>query len=90
MKIFVALASFFLMLNPNGAFAAQNWESWLNGVKAEARQKGISEGIISQALNGIKPIPQRAHFTKRTRNRTKQSITKIRRSTTIYRRTVGR
>ena len=39
------------------AYAAQDWNTWLNGVKADARQKGISETIIAQSLNGIKPIP---------------------------------
>ena len=40
------------------AYAAQDWNTWLNGVKADARQKGISETIIAQSLNGIKPIPR--------------------------------
>jgi len=48
----------FITLISAPAFAAQDWNTWLNGVKIEARQKGISESIISQALNGIEPIPR--------------------------------
>lgn len=38
--------------------AAQDWNTWLNGVKAEARKKGISESIIEESLNSIQPIPR--------------------------------
>ncbi len=54
--IFTLLLLVFL-ISPE-AKASQNWDSWLNGVKAEARQKGVSENIINQALSGIKPIPR--------------------------------
>lgn len=40
------------------AYAAEDWSTWLNGVKAEARQNGVSEDILNQALGGIKPIPR--------------------------------
>lgn len=45
-----------MLLTGFPAKASEDWNIWLNGVKAEARQKGISENIISQSLNGIKPI----------------------------------
>lgn len=47
-----------LLIAPMSAYAAQDWDTWLNGVKAEARQNGISENILNQALGGIKPIPR--------------------------------
>jgi membrane-bound lytic murein transglycosylase B len=38
--------------------AAVPFDQWLEGVKAEARGKGISESIIQSALSGIQPIPK--------------------------------
>ena len=52
-------------LTVNQANAAQDWNTWLNGVKAEARQKGISEQIISQSLSGIQPIPRVIELDRR-------------------------
>ena len=46
------------LLNAQTVFAAEDWNTWLNGVKAEARQNGISENIINQALANIKPVPR--------------------------------
>lgn len=43
---------------PTMARAAGDWDIWLDGVKTEAHQKGISQNIIDQALSGIKPIPR--------------------------------
>ena len=47
-----------LFVSISSTQAAQDFGTWLNGVKAEARSKGISESIISQSLNGIQPIPR--------------------------------
>ncbi len=47
----------FLCIFPADLFASQSWDSWLGGVKSEARQKGISDNVIA-ALNGIQPIPR--------------------------------
>ncbi len=38
------------------ALAAQPFPQWLEGVKTQARKKGISEHILSETLNGISPI----------------------------------
>ncbi|MFK7840347.1 MAG: lytic transglycosylase domain-containing protein [Bdellovibrionales bacterium] len=55
----LSLIALFLIFAPSyQANASQNWDSWLAGVKAEARQKGISENIINQSLSGIQPIPR--------------------------------
>ena len=37
----------------NGDFA-----SWVQDLRAEARQKGISDDVLDQALNGIAPLPR--------------------------------
>ena len=34
----------------------QPFDQWLNGVRAEARQKSVSENIINQTLTDISPI----------------------------------
>ena len=57
-KILPLLSFFILILNPQTSNAAQPFSQWLEGVKAEARKKGISEQIIQESLTGIKPIPR--------------------------------
>ena len=53
---------------------AQNREFlvWLEGVKAEARQIGISENIIKSALTGVQPV---ARIIKRDRNQSEFKLT---------------
>lgn len=36
----------------------QDFSSWLNGVRSEAKSKGVSDTILDQALGGISPIPR--------------------------------
>lgn len=36
----------------------QPFAVWLEGVRQEARERGVSEGILDQALAGVKPIPR--------------------------------
>ncbi len=57
-NIFMIAMTMGLFSLSNNAFAAQPFNQWLDGVKAEARKKGISESIISQSLTGIEPIPR--------------------------------
>ncbi len=52
------LFSLFLICLTTPALAAQNFDAWLDGVRQEAKQKGISEQTIQIALAGIKPIPR--------------------------------
>lgn len=40
------------------AFAAQDFNLWLQEVKTEARRAGISEKTLDQAFEGVKPIPR--------------------------------
>lgn len=54
----ILAAALFCTVLSSGAYAAQPFAQWLEGVKAEARSKGISERIISAALTGIQPIPR--------------------------------
>lgn len=58
MKTTFAALTLLLLTLAIPAHASQPWNTWLEGVKAEARQKGISEKIIAQSLNDIKPIPR--------------------------------
>lgn len=55
-----ALLIFGLALGGGGAARAadQPFETWLEGVRAEARQKGISEATVQAALADIQPIPR--------------------------------
>jgi len=57
-RLMTAITLVFICAAPYSANAAQDWNTWLNSVKAEARQKGISESIINQSLNNIQPIPR--------------------------------
>jgi membrane-bound lytic murein transglycosylase B len=34
-----------------------SFEEWLQGVKAEARTRGISEAVVARALDGLEPLP---------------------------------
>lgn len=40
------------------AYASQPFETWLDGLKTEALNAGISPEIVHQALDDIKPIPR--------------------------------
>ena len=56
MNIKVITSILFCAIMASPAHASQDWNTWLNGVKAEARKNGISETIINQALGDIQPI----------------------------------
>lgn len=45
--------------------ADQPFDAWLEGVRAEARQKGISEATVKAALTGIQPIPRVIELDRR-------------------------
>lgn len=55
-KIFMIAMTMGLLSFANSALAAQPFNQWIEGVKVEARQKGISESILSETLNSIEPI----------------------------------
>jgi membrane-bound lytic murein transglycosylase B len=54
----LALFSLCMVFLSAPATAAQNFDVWLDGVRQEAKQKGISEKTVQIALAGIKPIPR--------------------------------
>ncbi|MCC6597429.1 MAG: lytic murein transglycosylase [Alphaproteobacteria bacterium] len=59
LKYCLTLGLFWVLFNnPNTAIAAEPFAQWLSGIRAEARAQGISEQTLSQALNGIAPIPR--------------------------------
>jgi len=47
------------------AVAADAFESWLVGVRREARQKGVKPATLDAALGGIRPIPRVIALSKR-------------------------
>ena len=49
-----------VMAKPNKAFLA-----WMDGVRAEARTKGISEQTLKEALDGIGPVPRVIELDRR-------------------------
>ena len=55
--VFVLLV--FLVSN-EGEAASDNddFATWLKELRVEARQKGISEAVLDDALNGIAPLPR--------------------------------
>ncbi len=54
----VALLTLFIVTLSSAAFAAQNFDAWLDGVRKDAMRQGISEETVQLALNGVKPIPR--------------------------------
>lgn len=62
-----ALAAAFLLLGTAGAARAAEmpFDAWLEGVRAEARQKGISDSTVQAALTGIQPIPRVIELDRR-------------------------
>jgi membrane-bound lytic murein transglycosylase B len=47
------------------AVAADAFETWLNGVRREARRKGVKAGTLNVALGGLRPIPRVIQLSKR-------------------------
>ena len=43
---------------PVSAQAATGFAAWLDGLRGEARSKGISDSTLDQALAGVEPIPR--------------------------------
>jgi membrane-bound lytic murein transglycosylase B len=43
-------------LSPGAASAGEEFSTWLKGVRAEARSKGISEATLDAAFKGVEPI----------------------------------
>jgi membrane-bound lytic murein transglycosylase B len=58
MKLHIVFALIICVLWSGEAWASENFENWLRGVRQEALAKGISEPIVNEALAGIKPIPK--------------------------------
>ncbi len=56
LKQFLKFSFLILLCCPFAAYAAQDFQSWLAGVREEALQKGISQNTVNTALNGVTPI----------------------------------
>lgn len=58
MRFILVFLCIFLFSFGQVAFAAQDFNLWLQEVKTEARRAGISEKTLDQAFEGVKPIPR--------------------------------
>ncbi len=50
---------------PEVVFDMAKWQVWLDGVREEARGRGIDEPILDQALSGIEPIKRVIELDRR-------------------------
>lgn len=58
MRQFLCLSISLVLLSGVAHANEQDFSSWLNGVRSEAKSKGVSDNILDQALSGIAPIPR--------------------------------
>ncbi|MBX2833486.1 MAG: lytic murein transglycosylase [Micavibrio sp.] len=66
---------------PSYALAAQSsFESWLNGLKAEAAKKGVSQSTINAALNNVKEIPRVIELDQKQPERGNMTFAKYKRN----------
>jgi len=49
---------FLLLLSPLVSAQSQSFDTWLNALRMEARQLGISDATLDAALTGVKPLPR--------------------------------
>ncbi|MEX0299857.1 MAG: hypothetical protein AB3N28_12370, partial [Kordiimonas sp.] len=58
LPIFAATLALGTMLSANDSKPSEDaaFQTWLEGVKVEARERGIKEETLTQALSDIKPI----------------------------------
>jgi len=55
-RVFLAGIAAAVLLSPLAAPAETSFDSWLNALREEARQKGISEATLDVALDGVEPL----------------------------------
>ena len=55
-RIFFLTTSFLLLISLSSAKAQEDFSAWLEGVRLEARQQGISESTLDEAFKDLKPI----------------------------------
>jgi len=59
----IAMAA--LALAGSARAAEQEFSTWLHGVRAEARDRGMKEGTITSALSDVKPLPRVVELDRR-------------------------
>ncbi len=59
----IAMAA--LALAGSARAAEREFSTWLDGVRAEARDRGMKEGTITSALSDVKPIPRVVELDRR-------------------------
>ncbi len=64
MLIFAVIAGALFTLARQGA-CSENFSEWLEGLRQEARAKGISEAILHEALDDLHPIPRVIELDRR-------------------------
>lgn len=53
------------LMVPGRLEATQDFSTWLNGVRAEAKASGVRESTLDKALTGIEPIPRVIELDRR-------------------------
>ncbi len=65
----LTLAQYFLLTSAILLFAAPisaaNFQNWLESLRVEALEKGISRTVLDEALTGIRPIPRIIELDRR-------------------------
>jgi membrane-bound lytic murein transglycosylase B len=61
----LGLAATLALLASRTEAATQSFETFLEGVRGEARRNGVSAGTLSRALNGIRPNPRVLELDRR-------------------------
>ncbi len=62
--ILAVIATCLFMLARQG-IAAEDFSSWLEGLRREARTQGVSETTLHEALDGLQPIPRVLELDRR-------------------------
>jgi membrane-bound lytic murein transglycosylase B len=66
-RFLVALVGMMLMalMSPGPAGAAEDFSTWLKGVRAEAKALGVKEATLDQAMVGLQPVPRVIELDRR-------------------------
>ncbi|MBW2466620.1 MAG: lytic murein transglycosylase, partial [Deltaproteobacteria bacterium] len=57
-RIIISTVGLTLFVLTSQVHCGENFFSWLEGLRQEARIKGISEATIHEALDNLEPIPR--------------------------------
>jgi membrane-bound lytic murein transglycosylase B len=61
--VFIVFMSFFVLIQPG--LCTEEFSSWLEELRREARTKGVSESTLHEALDNLEPIPRVIELDRR-------------------------